>query len=384
LEYTSLATWVNGNPSVISIRSGVHRIFDNTVTVTGVEPPTRVFDMATLRRDDGNGRWRTMRTWGRCGAKAVTLTRSGTTATGTTGDGANSHGVCNAGTRVRITGAGAPFDGDFTATSTNGCSGGISNLSFTYTVANSGSASSSGTLTSPFDGNSDETGHLCMDQAGAGQTVLFTELIPTNSSPRTTSDPIYIWNNLRDSDSGSGATYGLSSGAYNSSGQISATVVENRDFYNQTDNFTGVSGIGRGPRSARPATCTAGVAYWSTDQGSWNTESSADHNAHDPSNLTHTLGEDGVLDKCTSTNTWTNAWYTPLAYPHPLLGGGRGVPENQTPQVTITAPTANFSTSASTQVFSVTCVNDVACTAVTMSVYPRVALGRQQARTRRH
>ena len=42
----------------------------------------------------------------------------------------------------------------------------------------------------------------------------------------------------------------------------------------------------------RPATCTTGVFYWETD---------------------HTQ-----LDKCTSTNTWTNAVYVPYVYPSPL------------------------------------------------------------------
>jgi len=49
------------------------------------------------------------------------------------------------------------------------------------------------------------------------------------------------------------------------------------------------------------------VAYFSTDQGSWNTSGNGFGN--------------GVLDKCTGTNTYTNAAYTPYTYPHPLDGG---------------------------------------------------------------
>ena len=34
----------------------------------------------------------------------------------------------------------------------------------------------------------------------------------------------------------------------------------------------------------------------------------------------HTLGADGVLYKCTATNTWS-VYYTPYDYPHPLRSG---------------------------------------------------------------
>jgi hypothetical protein len=93
------------------------------------------------------------------------------------------------------------------------------------------------------------------------------------------------------------------------------TFVANSDYYLWCDptsqsgctSFTGATGTGSGARSARPTTCTTGVAYWSTDQGSWNTSGS---------------GGQGVLDKCTATNTWTNAAYTPYTYPHPLDTSG--------------------------------------------------------------
>lgn len=90
---------------------------------------------------------------------------------------------------------------------------------------------------------------------------------------------------------------------------------------NSTTPFNGTTGTGWGTRANRPTTCTfnsstgVGVAYWSTDQGSWNTSG---------------IGGQGVLDKCTATNTWTNAWYVPYDYPHTLamVTGGSCTPDH--------------------------------------------------------
>jgi PKD repeat protein len=69
------------------------------------------------------------------------------------------------------------------------------------------------------------------------------------------------------------------------------TIAENVTFWNQNDSFNGSAGIGVGLLSARPTTCTTGVAYWATDTR--------------------------TLYKATAPNTWA-IYYTPYTYPHPL------------------------------------------------------------------
>ena len=94
-------------------------------------------------------------------------------------------------------------------------------------------------------------------------------------------------------------------------GYSSNVVLANRDYFNYVSSgFNGTVGTGSGTLAAIPSTCTTGVGYWATDQGSWNTSGNG-------------FGQ-GVLYKCTSTNTWT-AFYTPYTYPDPLNVGGGGV-----------------------------------------------------------
>lgn len=148
-------------------------------------------------------------------------------------------------------------------------------------------------------------GYACMDQIGRGEGDAISGdefggagILPVGW-PNQVLDPIYTWNNDID---------GVNSPAVvNAGGDY---VQENRDFYTERSGFDGTAsvvtgGVGVGLRSARPATCTAGVAYWSTDGGgNWNTS-----------------GDDGGLDLCTATNTWTNDSYVPYTYPHPLIAG---------------------------------------------------------------
>jgi hypothetical protein len=176
---------------------------------------------------------------------------------------------------------------------------------------------------SNWDGNTNASnGYPCLDQPGRGQGDLLSGGFPNAVNTRTGSiswpnqalEPIYEWNNNASVVSGWGGTF-ISNG---SNGRLSA----NQDYYQYTSSFNGTSGVGSGPRSSRPSTCTKGVAYWSTDQGgNWNAASAS--------------ANDGTLDVCTATNTWTNGYYRPYTYPHPLTGGQQTTPP---PPSTPTAP----------------------------------------------
>jgi hypothetical protein len=167
---------------------------------------------------------------------------------------------------------------------------------------------------SPGDSYQIRRSQACLDQSGRGAGLLITGTSPVLSSTglpgpaKQALDPIYEWNNKASS---------LSSGA-NVNGSWEPQALANRDYYSDnslgspraqtspTSPFNGASGVGFGTLANRPTACTAGVGYFATDQGSWNTSSNGFGN--------------GVLYKCTSTNTWT-ASYTPYAYPHPLASG---------------------------------------------------------------
>lgn len=183
---------------------------------------------------------------------------------------------------------------------------------------------------SSWDGNKNlSTGYPCLDGNGRGQGDLLTGAFPNkiNSAtgtigwPNQALEPDYVWAN----------TYNPAPQEPDYFWGDDGVISENVDYYLQCPNygnpscsFNGTVGVGQGPRASRPSTCTKGVAYWSTDQGSWNTSGNG-------------FGQ-GVLDLCTATNQWTNAAYTPYTYPHPLaLGQVQGPTNSVDPPTNLTA-----------------------------------------------
>ena len=169
---------------------------------------------------------------------------------------------------------------------------------------------------SNWDQNSNSsTGYACIDQVGRGAGQLLVNDFPNvknNSTgtiawPNQALEPVYEWAN---------AYSPVPSNPSSIWSQTGPDDTINVDYYLGTNNsgspitFNGTTGVGAGVLASRPATCTAGVAYWATDQGSWNSSGS---------------GGQGVLYKCTSTNAWT-LFYTPYAFPHPLASSSTKPP----------------------------------------------------------
>jgi hypothetical protein len=190
---------------------------------------------------------------------------------------------------------------------------------------------------SPWDGNTNTEGYPVLDQVGRGAgDLLFGSYIvgcsttgnrcsfqdssgtsPCNIHwPHQAVEPVYMVNNAWSVPSGSGGTFvGVTDATTN-------MIQENREYYKDVDGtgtvgtFTGNpstgTGTGSGARSARPTTCTTGVAYWATTGSgtTWNNGAT----------------DSGCLDVCTATNTWTSCKYTPYTYPHPLVTGSTVTP----------------------------------------------------------
>jgi len=149
--------------------------------------------------------------------------------------------------------------------------------------------------------------------------------------------PVYSWNNIDDTTGDTIDTIVADPFVVDVPPNSNTHVVEERDLYNAVSKdpegtctgtcFDGTTGMGFGPLANRPSTCThvtspdgddgGLVVYFATDQGSWN------QSASNPQGI-NVSGADGVLYRCSATNTWT-VHYTPYTYPHPLQGFVAGI-----------------------------------------------------------
>lgn len=297
-HYRELFTWsiAAGQSCVICFRGGSGKIFDIRATTSGVGSLNQVGEMNTYRRG-GRQAGDEFYPWGFAGQQTVTLTRSGTTATATA---SADTGVASGGSYVDIFGSVAPFN------VTGVVATRVTTTQFTFPVANSGSTSSSGTMQSTFDGNTGATGYRAMDQAGAGQSILFsgdgpgsTPVSPLTPAGNTLSPFVFVHTLINGSNSNAAATAG------------SSVITANRDYYNYNAACTGAAcatGVGMG--TTLPTGCVTGTYFYKTDAGTWNTSTTDTYS--------DTPGADGVIYQCASTDVWA-VNYTPYTYPHPSI-----------------------------------------------------------------
>jgi len=217
--------------------------------------------------------------------------------------------------------------------------------------------------TQPWDQYPWSSTTACLDQPGSGAGALYTNQNPPtlNSAPSTTCvvstwicwpnpvlDPVYEAGEVSPNNA---------PGIMVPSDGTSTRVLANRDYYaqvsdvaqtSQTSPFNGTTGTGYGTLANRPTTCTTGVGYWATDQGTWNTYNS----------------QKGILYYCSSTNTWS-VKYTPYTYPHPLDSGSGAISLSPTSE---NFGSLNVGTPSSPVTFTLTNGSSTTATAITPSV----------------
>lgn len=286
--YDNVFTWTDPSTTTLThSRGGTAIIFGNTGTGTFGQ----VYDMSHYR-EKADPRGFTPACG--CGIYSVTsITRSGATATATI----PGHKCSDSTSYLVISGAAqSEYNGLQVVTGPSALSATPATNLVTFPVTGTPATPATGTITAKgaWDRNDNTDGGLCYAQPGTGQTDLLTgDAYPDLTSrpmtwtnkpapPAITLEPIYVVNT------------NLNNGVYSpATSHGSATVIENTHFYNVTSG------------TSLPGTCTVNDGYWKTDEGTWDTGHS---------------GTDGVLYKCTATNVWT-LFYTPLTYPHPLVGG---------------------------------------------------------------
>lgn len=314
---------VNDNtawPGAFAFRGGSGLCWGNTFTTSGSGSYTKTCEGTTFRRDDESvehedgfpgGSAVTWYPWNGCGVETVTIASSGTTATVTLA----SHKVSGSGSYVTISGANeSEYNGTFVGTKT-----GLNTYTYTMLSDPAGSAAT-GTITaqSPFDGNDEATGWPCLDGFGVGESQEISGDLPNivfTPDVNPTRQPVYGWlNRLNGSQTDVTASMDF--------------VEANRDLFNENSSYNGTTERGVFVGTSLPANCTTGDAAWITDEGSWNTETTAMHANHGSN---HTEGADGKRYECVATDDWdadygVSATGEPYAYPHPLRSEAEGTP----------------------------------------------------------
>jgi hypothetical protein len=300
---TMVITDGEGRNGAFQSSSGTELVFNNVLTGAGWTN-SRIGDMQVYRSHTSEG------VWGISGNKSVSsITHSASTATVTVPSGHQINVALPTWTGdVKINGATGGDASCYNIVVNNPVI--LSSTQFQYTTACPPVSDATGTLyiSNPWDGNQDAFGYPSLGQSGQGiRSVIMdaTSKSSQNPTPPTNGvgsalEPVYSFNNTIN---------GTLAGLQPTPASSANLLVENRDYYNQSNSFDcgTVHGVGRGPRSSRPACTTSGDAWWATDDNGsfWN----------------NGQANSGCLD-IVQSGVWVNCAYTPATYPHPLQGLG--------------------------------------------------------------